>query len=789
MTEQFENVEAWRLALGLSHVSLRETDERRFVLLNGSIGNFCLDFAGGLGRSERCVSAWSSDVGHYLTINDDRLILNRWDRRDSEETYAIKSVLSRIHDFHRFLENNSPGRSKSIVAHALQVFRLIRSMVNDDQNGANSLRIFIALLAKAASNDEQGSNNPEISDLTQKTTEASRELSPAAWNSLYRDLCGMGRFDVPRPDVALVLRHASGAVFQEAHRAASLASTLWLPGLEGPSSIIRKGRPEEVGVFFTPPALARTLAEEGILALEIPRQASVRIFDPACGSGELLKECLRNLKQRGHLGKIEIVGWDESALSIDMAQFVLGWERQSWKPGQIEITLTRMNSLEAPAWPSGVDLVIMNPPFLSSELMSEKQKTIVAEVLGGKHRNRPNLAMVFALRSLESIQENGVLAMVAPNSLLEAASARMIREALAASLKPRMLARLGSQYIFTDALVDVGLYVGKRTIASQTEAAVVWADSQTGSVSQALRGLRKWRGSEPEPILGEGFSVYRRSDIATSSAPWAARDYRAWQFYNAFSLTRKAISAKKLFDIRQGVRMGSDLFIVSDDYFCQLSKSEQRFFRPAVMNPSFNDGVLTEKHFIFYPTTVGLPKIENERDLKTQVPTYYRDFLGPNESRLRARRSLHDKASWWSLSERRAWLEEKKPRLISKYFGADRAFAFDPRGDSVVVVGHGWVLKRDLLGESNLTDVEVYLGMLAFLNSSVFKFLALFTSVQIAGGQFDLSNRYVENIPLPNPEKLKEGFPQLIEAGKRILDRDKTIWSVLDEIVTRSLLS
>jgi hypothetical protein len=161
--------------------------------------------------------------------------------------------------------------------------------------------------------------------------------------------------------------------------------------------------------------------------------------------------------------------------------------------------------------------------------------------------------------------------------------------------------------------------------------------------------------------------------------------------------------------------------------------------------------------------------------------------LKPNEQALRSRRSLHKGASWWELSEHRNWLEEKEPRLVSKYFGSERAFAFDRSGDFVIVVGNGWLLQRSALGETNLTESEVYLGMLAFLNSSYFQFLALYASVQLSGGQFDLSNRYIGNLPVPQPERMKEGFSLLIEAGQRIVDRDSSIWNELNDIILRSL--
>jgi hypothetical protein len=136
------------------------------------------------------------------------------------------------------------------------------------------------------------------------------------------------------------------------------------------------------------------------------------------------------------------------------------------------------------------------------------------------------------------------------------------------------------------------------------------------------------------------------------------------------------------------------------------------------------------------------------------------------------------------------WLEQRTPRITSKYFGRERAFAFDTSGDFVVVVGNSWALKNKSIGESNLTAEEIYWGMIAFLNSSVFRSLAQYTSVQVAGGQLDLSNRYVENIPVPSPAKMdRRAFAELIELGRGIVTGEPQSWKVIDETVMRIVVS
>jgi len=61
---QFRTVAARLDALGLLLVPPRERpgNRKRYVPLNGTAGNFCLDFVGGVDRTSRSSVAWFCDV-------------------------------------------------------------------------------------------------------------------------------------------------------------------------------------------------------------------------------------------------------------------------------------------------------------------------------------------------------------------------------------------------------------------------------------------------------------------------------------------------------------------------------------------------------------------------------------------------------------------------------------------------------------------------------------------------------------------------------------------------------
>src|ERR1017187_5602926 len=245
---QFKTVDAWRTALGLLPVFMRGTAENqeRYVLLNGSKGNFCLDFVGGVNQNSQRISAWSCDVGHYITIGGDYVLVNRWDKTAAEERFNCRSVFERLPEFHRYLEKTTPDQSRNIVNHVLAVFRRIRTVVSEQDSGLRSLRILLHLLASAAAEqDNLLSSDLTRWGLTSDVVASSQTVTDATWRPLYNDLSGLGRYDTLPPDFDLVIRHASGAVFQDAHLEAQISQQRWLEGLEGPAYIAPKSVPQE----------------------------------------------------------------------------------------------------------------------------------------------------------------------------------------------------------------------------------------------------------------------------------------------------------------------------------------------------------------------------------------------------------------------------------------------------------------------------------------------------------------------------------------------------------------
>lgn len=744
-----ETVDIWTTRLGVFPVSLRPNqDDLRFVLQNGSQGSFCLDLSQNEPLDPRR-GAWSSNVGHYVQEVGAELRVARWDRPAAfAESWATKSVLPKLEEFHAYLEQSSPPSEASVIAHGIRVFRQLRSSLPPNTDRTDALHAFLLLLAEASS-DVTLRTVDDLADrgLDSRAPEFADRIKTHDWESLCSELRQGNAVKNLSLDVELLLRHAAGSLFQEAHREAFFPGGQQLTlGTLAPLPASVSTRPAGVGLHFTPPMVARSLVQEALAEFESVGKEQITVFDPACGSGEFLLEALRQLAMKGFAGRIRVVGWDISPAAIAMARFVLRAEERSLPGRSIQTALLATDSLDpASRWPEDVDIVLMNPPFISWEDMGSAQRDRMRAVLGPDLlTKRPDAAFAFLLKASEALNKDGVLGTIVPASLLGSDSAAPLRQHLQTSVRPMLVGRLGSQTLFPGALVDAGLLLLTRSSPHARKPVALWADHQPSSVGRALRALRRslLQGRERSlPLETRNYSVYF-SDVPVSlKASWAPRPFRAWKLLRAVSNTATRVG--DIFHARQGIRTGlNKVFVLNEEAFRALPLAERKYFRPAVVNGSIRDGVLDRRFFVFYP--YGERSIERESGLLKALPEYTRVYLDPDRKKLKDRaRITADR--WWVLSEaRETWLPDSHAKLLSTYFGDEGSFAWDPGGEFAVVQGFAW-----LPGPRNFTD-KVGLAYLALLNSPVFGVLLSASSNSVAGGQWDLSPRFVRSIPLPD---------------------------------------
>lgn len=736
-----------------------EEPDAHHVLLDGGYGSFALSVGDADQWSTSDVGswAWSSNLAHHVAVSKDRVSVSRWDKPEPE-VLSLSSVERRIDAFYDYLVADRVRSSRRVVDHLIDVFRRVRSLVSEagvpDEKATDAYLAFLEVMSDRDRLQALGAPRVQFSS---EGEEVLRRFSPSSITSLVSHAMAsevLSRSIYLYPGLAV--RHAGSEVFQEAHFELIRSPVPDLFGYVGPAETKSTSRG---GAHFTPPALARSVCEQTLRELgDLSARRSLTILDPACGSGAFLHEATRALQRLGFDGELKLIGRDISGAAVSMAAFVLRHAELDWRPsGGIQTDLKVSDSL-AEALPNA-DVVLMNPPFVSWAALSGEQRQQMRDVLDTDMVGRGDLSMAFVSKAMLSLSPGGVLGALLPSSLLSLQAAEPWRASLLEKSALRFVAALGDHGLFAHALVSVAAMVLR--LRSPDEhvlpvTALVTANT-TEATGEALRALRRDDPAVSGTVRTANWRLFTLAESLFEQRPTWRLTSPETEAVITRVLEGGARRLEELFDVRQGVRTGSNTaFLLSVEELKRLPKKEQLFFKPAVVNDSIRAGRMVSEHFVFYPHTSDGDLFSSEEELKKALPEYYTSYLLPNRTALLKRSSISGSGrdDWWGLSRKRSWALAKSPRIVSKYFGGPGGFAADITADTVIVQGHAWLPKWVVSSDDEDIDASVDETLLyayaALMNSNGFGSIIEAFSPHVAGGQFDLSPRYVNAIPIPD---------------------------------------
>ena len=730
------------------------------VLLDGGHGSFGLSVMNeDVSPEEVAGWAWSSDLPHHVAINQSDVQVVRWDAANSPGRFQLNKVEKNLEAFYHFLRRDRLNSNRTVVQHLVNVFARLRSLSNYmNLSDERTVDAFVTMLADLISEDEAKSS-PQSFGLPNDAADLRAHLASPALEELMEEIrIAPSTLSTLTLYPSLAIRHAGGQIFQEAHFDLVSAPP---PDMFGYVSAARAEANTRGGMHFTPPALARSIADQTIRHVEaLSSRLSLVICDPACGSGAFLHEAIRALRRADFQGELKIIGNDVSAAAITMARFTLTLALRDWKPaGGAVLDVRERDSLAGQQFPAA-DVVVMNPPFISAIAQSNTQKAQLRDVVGEKVASRGDYSMAFVTRALESLSDGGVLGTLFPSSLLAHQAAAAWRERLSTDGDIRLLASIGDFGMFSHALVRVACAVIRKSNERDGEFAALITANDPIATGDAFRELRKAEALPSTTIGGGGrWHLFAASTDVLHRQSWRMLTPEERAIYKALEATRNNLVVGDLFGVSQGIQTGlRKALLLKQSHYTSLPRKEKRFFRQTLMTDSIRDGKIVQTYYLFFPHTQDGSLFENEEEVSKAVPHYFRDFLKPNEARLRSRASISrsQRSDWWGLMHPREFSHSDRPRIISKFFGSQGSFVCDWEAAYLAATAHVWIPKVELVstGAGDEIQEELYKDVLlaytALFNSRVFMRLVSIHSNAVAGGQFDLSSRFVKKIHLPN---------------------------------------
>jgi hypothetical protein len=587
-----------------------------------------------------------------------------------------------------------------------------------------------------------------------------------------------------QPDLDLILRHISGTLFQEADKEV-LYFDLQRDLFGGTSNKLITKKNNYSSVHYTPQYLARSIVENCLKQIDLTARKSLKIFDAACGSSEFLIETLKQLKNIGYTGKVKVIGWDNSESAIATSNFLLKYEQRTQWNGTLEYEIKKVNDSLTEQWGKDYDLIVMNPPYVSWELLEKENRDAISDALGNTLKNgKPNQASAFFYKGVKSLKQGGVIGCVLPTSILTSDAYFKLRNEIQEEISLNLIAKLGN-FVFESALTDVCFLVGKKE-TSNFPPQLLWNKNEKGAVQSSLQDLRKVEVNNLSGVEAKIYSIYTPSKFPVVSDSWKVISLQEEKFLKniEISVTNGILArVSEIFSVKQGIRTGNNnIFKISKNEYDNIPQIEKIYFKAVIDNDAIKQGALNTNGYVWYPYDMetGNSLFVNEQNIQETLPYFYNNHLKNHKEELANRKK--NIPSWWDLSDRAPRLLPVEKSIVSTEFGNSSSFSINESNENIVERGYMWKNKNKFFEDD-------YYFYLSCFSSSVFDLLLSIYSKPIMSGYY-LGQIYTKNIPIPNvflPD-IRESivYSKLVELGKDLKDGKSFVKPFIGDVLKNS---
>ena len=542
----------------------------------------------------------------------------------------------------------------------------------------------------------------------------------------------------------------------------------------------------QLGGVYTPQYIANFFAR--YLRSRFPGDQFFQssVADPACGSGIFLRSVMEQKLVSGSgsvasaLGSVFGMDVDRNAVSAaSLSLALLHLAAMGDLPE--EVPVMQGNSVCSSVFPPGsrgpFDAVVVNPPFVRTEMQTEEVRQAISKRVGGLVRVKPDAYSAFLVASIESLRPGGFGCFVVPQSLMTSDSLKRLRDWILDQAWVHLVADLSAVRVFRSSVYVVLLIVQKK------------AEAEVGVPRVSVIRCQKDVGLALDDFLDGNhrrtfsYSIFsaRQESLAqpTWSVPLPEED----------GLLDRLESFPKLDSVahvRQGVITGADdVFIWESE---RVPAGEEAVYRPLLPDRRIGRYALPRETGmrVFYPFLDGVPVDDSQMEVDFPVTwswlCTHRDKLS---SRASSRRSP---SSWWRPSWPRSPDHIFVPKIVvPKVFLIPR-FGVDLSGR--------WVVSHSPLVtlRPGANDDDLLLLLAAVLNSSVVAWYLGMNGRKFARGYSEVAVSLLRRVPIPDLQFVPDRVVRQVVWSARELSSsfeefDHGAASALDDLVLRDLYS
>ena len=503
---------------------------------------------------------------------------------------------------------------------------------------------------------------------------------------------------------------------------------------------------KKAGIHYTPPALARFLAQEIVKVLD-PSIAKLKILDPACGDGSLLSAIKDEVPSR-RVSKIH--GLDTSFEAIQSCRSRLP---------KSKTVLGQEDFLAQTKTDNKFDVVIANPPFVRTQVLGGKRAQELSEQFGLS--GRVDLYHAFAAQIANALKPSGVMGLITSNRFLTTKSGLSMRRLLREKFSIESVFDLGDTRLFGAAVLPAIVIATRNSESRSTKSSFtrVYANSSATKppAKQEVEALLDWIGQKssgsakahPKFKVERGFLDFS----GQADSAWALSNLKSRAWLKKIH-SHQVHKFGDLAEIKVGIKTTADAVFIGDDWKSLKGRSpESKLLQPLIThhcakrwaiagNDSPQDSTHQPLKQVLYPydmaaskrTVVGLGRYP-----RTQK------YLQSHRQRLQGRKYVVDSGrKWFEIWVPHQPADWAKPKIVWPDISEEPKFFLDSSG-AIVNGDCYWIkLRKDV-------DADWLYMMLAVANSKIATtFYDTVFHNKLYANRRRFMTQYVKDFPLPD---------------------------------------
>lgn len=544
-----------------------------------------------------------------------------------------------------------------------------------------------------------------------------------------------------------------------------------------------------LGGIYTPQYIASFFARYLKSQLTTERFIESSIIDPACGSGIFLRTAM---EEKILAGRDLISEPAESALrsltGVDIDRNAVAASRLSLAllylaaRGELpdDVPIVHNDSLEmlspvSNQYDQTFDAVMMNPPFVRTELQSGALRQAIVDHIGFAAKGKLDTYLAFLALSMRMLRPGGFGFFVLPQSFLTSDSLRKLRDWIQDQAWVRVIADLSAIRIFEASVYVVLLIVQRKheRILNEPPVSLIHCQRDVGlALDDYLVGRRRTTSS---------YSMFDVAQASLKRSTWTVNTPEET------SLLAKLEAMPSLQDVavaRQGAITGADdVFIVDKEDVPTGEELMYRAFLPEKMISRFQLPEETGRR-VFYPfvdyTAVAAEQIEVDFPETWKRLNYHKELLSARSPVARG------DLDWW----RPAWPRRPNEMLAAKIV-VPRVFLLPRFG---LDLAGQWVVSHSpfIRPRGKELDEDLLLVITAVLNSSVSAWFIDLNARKFARQYNELSVSLLRRVPIPDISQVRHAtLWRVIDLTRRLMNNsaefDRELALTLDDIVLREM--